>query len=234
MSKVVDAEAQVKECPRNAQMRLDLAVALEDAGDLQRAHSEARKAISLVPTYGRAQKFLKRLQETMANQGIEPSDDALEEEEESEAEKKDETSAAEHKQKGNAFFVKQQYDDAIREYTLALQKGKDAKLLSNRAAAYLKLGKNVHAATDARASAEEDPEWWKSWWYLGQALLAILAKKGPSTANGERAQEALRAFDKCLQAPTLPMEKKLDVQHLKDRSQEKIFEMTNNPDCRVM
>mmetsp|Transcript_20375 Transcript_20375/g.65624 ORF Transcript_20375/g.65624 Transcript_20375/m.65624 type:complete len:283 (+) Transcript_20375:404-1252(+) len=229
------ALAEVRALPKNAQLRLELAVALEAEGDAKRAYAEAKYATQLVPTYGKAHRFLKSLDvvddwEQLVTTRVD--DDVVEDEVEA-------VDVAATKTFGNELMAKQDYDGAIVAYTKAIEGAaaqEDPKLLSNRAAAYLKTKQNVRAAADARASIALDADFWKPHWYLGQALLATLkaSTKGACTANGERAQEALRAFDKCLQSPTLPNDKRGAVQELKDRSQTLIFEMTQNEDCLVM
>mmetsp|Transcript_29156 Transcript_29156/g.89177 ORF Transcript_29156/g.89177 Transcript_29156/m.89177 type:complete len:244 (-) Transcript_29156:990-1721(-) len=230
------ATRRVRECPRNAQMRHDLALAHERSGDLRSAVAEARTAKQLVSTYGRAFRTLQRLEPLVDA----TDDDAAYIVPLTEAEAPARWSGenwVDRKRAGNEFFLEGDYDAAIREYSAAIDTTSgDAKLLSNRAAAYLKLGKNVRAANDARASLEADCDWWKGHWYLGQALLALLrqSKHRVCTANGERAQEAFRALDNCLKCSTLPPDKRPTVQDLRDRAQAAILGNADAADCRLM
>ena len=237
------AVAQVRLCPGNAQMRLELALALESAGDLRRAYAEAQRAKLITPTYGRAWRLMQRLEKTMTEAGIDFDVEGLAEESEStEAQPRRFSSsdaeiyAAEHKQRGNEAFLKNNDDEAILEYGLSLEALKDAKTFCNRSAVFLKRGQNVAAAKDARQSIEIDPNFWKGHWYLGQALLGILkaSPKGKCTANAERAQEAYRAFDQCLKCETLPANKYDTVKDLKDKTQNTIYDMADQENCRIM
>ncbi|KAL3667053.1 hypothetical protein V7S43_007996 [Phytophthora oleae] len=63
----------------------------------------------------------------------------------------------EFKQEANALFVDEAYDEAVRSYTVALEKQpQDADALSKRAAAYLKLHRLKEAAADASLATELD------------------------------------------------------------------------------
>lgn len=55
---------------------------------------------------------------------------------------------------------------------------------------------------------EVDPDWWKGYWYRGQALLKMLRNKPPSTAMSERCEQAKIAFEGCLKCSTLPESKR--------------------------
>ena len=113
----------------------------------------------------------------------------------------------------------------------------DAKLYSNRAAANLALKKHVCAATDGNLAVEADPAWWKGHWYFGQATLELVkasaAQRGACTSNGERAQEAYRAFVKCAECDSVPANKRAEVEHMRDATQQKIYEMTNQEGCTI-
>jgi tetratricopeptide (TPR) repeat protein len=212
------AREEVALCPRNAQCRLDLALALEEAGLLRFAYAEARAATTLTPKYGRAWKARSRLETLLPSQEIDDDDGpylqtpldnneavaASVNEEEIRAQSPEEALSLSQslKSAGNEHFVAKRHAEAVKAWTAAIELLKlwslpvDAKLFSNRAAANLKLNKNVLAVADARLSAEADPGWWKAHWYLGQALSAQLvvsaSQRGACTSNGERAQEAYR------------------------------------------
>ncbi len=121
------------------------------------------------------------------------------------------------KAEGNEFFRTQQYKEAVASYMTAirmLQKGDlvDAKLLSNMAAAQLALDKFVAAAMYGQRCTEADPDWWKGYWYRGQALMKMLRNKPPSTAMSERCEQAKNSFEGCLKCSTLPASKKAAVE----------------------
>ncbi|KAI9988062.1 hypothetical protein PInf_024322 [Phytophthora infestans] len=64
----------------------------------------------------------------------------------------------EFKHEGNAVFVDEAYEEAVRSYTRALeQQPQDADALSKRAAAYLKLHKLQEAVADASRAFQLDP-----------------------------------------------------------------------------
>lgn len=241
-----DCLAEVRRCPRNAQCRLDLAHALEADGSHRRALAEAREATRLVQTYGRAWKTVKRLEDRLGH----PQDDdgpylTLEIEEDDEklsvrADTDDQARmlAAERKARGNVYFGQAKYQEAADEYGVAMEvlrsrQLSDAKICSNRAACYLALDRPVMAASDALLAINADPQFWKGWWYRGQALLAVLksSKHGPCSANAERAQEACKALDSCLASATLPAAKQPEVKAFRDHAQSKILEMVDQDGC---
>ena len=60
-----------------------------------------------------------------------------------------------------------------------IQCGKpDVKIISNRAASMLAMDKFVAAAFDGQRCMEVDPDWWKGYWYRGQALMKVCVKEG--------------------------------------------------------
>lgn len=66
--------------------------------------------------------------------------------------------ADEEREKGNEFFKQQQYPEAIKHYTEALRRNpKDARVYSNRAACYTKLGALPEGLKDANKCIELDP-----------------------------------------------------------------------------
>jgi tetratricopeptide (TPR) repeat protein len=73
------------------------------------------------------------------------------------------------KTEGNAHVAAKKYTDAVASYTQAIKaldaqgEAPDAKLHTNRAAAYLSCEppKYVGAAMDGQLAMETDPEWWK-------------------------------------------------------------------------
>lgn len=244
--------------PTNAQCRLDLSGAYEAAGRYREAYAEARAATALIKTYGRAWKARARLELLLGAAGIAFDDDdapflatavgaAAADDDDPKAptaaDAADATAkAAAEKAAGNAHFVAKRHAEAVVRWGFAadLQKAwdlpVDAKLYSNRAAANLALNKPVLAATDGRLATEADPTWWKGHWYFGQATLALVkasaAKRGACTSNGERAQEAHRAFVKA--ADCCPPAKRAEVCAMRDSTQQKIYEMTNQENCAIM
>jgi tetratricopeptide (TPR) repeat protein len=70
--------------------------------------------------------------------------------------------AAEAKAKGNAFFLKKQYPEAIEWYTKAIKADpNDSTFYSNRCAAYMGLDKFNDALKDAEMCIKLQPTWVK-------------------------------------------------------------------------
>ena len=77
------------------------------------------------------------------------------------------------KAKGNASFIKGDWEDAAEAYTRALADdafGPRWILYSNRSAARLKMGRGAEAVIDAKAATDANVEYWKGWSRLGAAL----------------------------------------------------------------
>ncbi|EGB12916.1 hypothetical protein AURANDRAFT_60925 [Aureococcus anophagefferens] len=230
-------KAEVASCPQNAQCRLDLSRAYEDCGRFREAYAEARAATTFIKTYGRAWKARKRLELLLEAAKIPFDDDdapfhatppdaapaaddgpaAPIASDAADAAAK----AAAEKAAGNAHFVAKRHAEAVVHWTFAIDLLKkwdapvDAKLYSNRAAANLALKKHVCAATDGNLAVDADPAWWKGHWYFGQATLELVkasaAQRGACTSNGERAQEAYRAFVKCAECDSVPANKRAEA-----------------------
>ncbi|KAJ6849537.1 hsp70-Hsp90 organizing protein 2-like [Iris pallida] len=72
--------------------------------------------------------------------------------------------ADEEREKGNDFFKKQQYPEAVKHYTEALKRNpKDPRVYSNRAACYTKLGALPEGLKDAEKCIELDPTFSKGY-----------------------------------------------------------------------
>ena len=256
---ILEARQEVQRCPRNAQCRLDLARAYENEEKWREAYAEASAAKILIPTYGRAWRLKQKLEKMMGEKNIRYDDDdnlyldtpldAKVEDEDAlppvtasspeEAREK----AAEEKKQGDAHFLGKRHEQACERWGRAIDLLKAhgitdvsvAKLYSNRAAAHLALKKHVLAARDGALAVECDDKWWKGHWYFGQATLELVkasaAQRGACTSNGERAQEAYRAFVRC--AGVCPASKKDEVELLAATTQQKIYEMTEQEGCVV-
>ncbi|CAG8597374.1 600_t:CDS:1 [Diversispora eburnea] len=76
-----------------------------------------------------------------------------------------------HKTKGNTYFSKKDYENAIREYTAALtQNPRNAVYYTNRALCYLKLKKYDNVIEDCKEAINQDGNSVKGHYMLGQAL----------------------------------------------------------------
>jgi stress-induced-phosphoprotein 1 len=94
--------------------------------------------------------------------------------------------AADAKAKGNAFFLKKQYPEAIEWYSKAIKADpKDSTFYSNRCAAYMGLDKFKEALGDADMCIKLQPGWVKGWYRKGAALMSL-----------SRYEEAAMAFRK--------------------------------------
>lgn len=94
--------------------------------------------------------------------------------------------AAEAKAKGNEFFTKKKYPEAIEWYSKAIKaEPKDSTFYSNRCAAYMALDKFEEALKDAESCIRLQPSWVKGWYRKGAALMSL-----------SRYEEAAMAFRK--------------------------------------
>jgi tetratricopeptide (TPR) repeat protein len=173
------------------------------------------------------------------------------------------------KAEGNAHVSAKKYTEAVACYTKAIKsldaagQPPDAKLHTNRAAAYLSCEptpKYVGAAMDGQLSMETDPEWWKvrasvyrcccprrrfsilctlilycthaayqGYWYRGQAIYGMIKGKPASTSTASRAEQAMQAFQGCMQCASLPDSKRAEVVQFKEAAQQRL--MQSNPAC---
>ena len=80
--------------------------------------------------------------------------------------------AQEYKDQGNQHFTKQEWQDAVNAYTLAIELNHPDKhaCYGNRSAANLKLGNTTAAVADANCAIDAKPTWWKAYSRLGAAL----------------------------------------------------------------
>lgn len=82
--------------------------------------------------------------------------------------------AMELKLKGNEAFKEKKYEEAVDLFSRCIQLDpSDAIYYSNRAAAYIELGKYKQAVTDGRSAVLQNPKWIKGYLRLGTALLRL-------------------------------------------------------------
>eukprot|EP01084_Bolivina_argentea_P273469 465847_1 len=82
------------------------------------------------------------------------------------------------KKKGNEYYQKQQWHEAISAYKDAICLDPNNHLYySNRSAAYEKNKQYEHALTDAEKCMELNPQWSKGYWRAGTALLKLGKRK---------------------------------------------------------
>ncbi|GIL86349.1 hypothetical protein Vretifemale_14661 [Volvox reticuliferus] len=82
--------------------------------------------------------------------------------------------AAEEKERGNAFFGRKKYDDAIKSFTRCIELDPSCEVYySNRSAALAALERWDEAAADARRVVAMKPSWAKGWARLGAACMGL-------------------------------------------------------------
>ena len=224
-----EARALCRSAPKNLPQRLALGDLL-----LERYPREAlevyREAVRLKPSYAKA---TKKVQEAEARCAAVGEDTSLKESPEDSKTDVSTTTAARRKARGNELFNQCRYEEAYECYCEAIEALKregqrDAKLHTNRAACLLTAERWVPAAFDGQKAIDADPDWWKGYWYKGQALLGQLKGKKPSPAMQEKAQSALRALERASQCSAFPEDKRERVELLQARARNIAFYLAQN------
>lgn len=78
-------------------------------------------------------------------------------------------------------------------------------ILTNRSAAYIALKRYVPGAHDAQLAAKANKDNWKAYSRYAMCLLGMAPRKF-------RTKQAIQALQTCLECPTLPAEKKKEVE----------------------
>ncbi|KAE8908570.1 hypothetical protein PF005_g21460 [Phytophthora fragariae] len=97
-----------------------------------------------------------------------------------------------HKNRGNELFKLKDYEAAVREYSLGIERSPSATLHSNRSAAYCALGQFQQAKADADAAIALDPDWAKTYSRKGKALYAMASYKKAADAYARGLELCLR------------------------------------------
>lgn len=112
--------------------------------------------------------------------------------------------AEQEKNKGNEYFQKADYPNALKHYTEAIKRNPtDAKLYSNRAACYTKLMEFRLALKDSEEGIKLDPNFLKCYLRKGHALLAMkdlsqaMAAFGRALEIDQNCQEAIDGYRQC-------------------------------------
>jgi stress-induced-phosphoprotein 1 len=112
--------------------------------------------------------------------------------------------AEEEKSKGNEYFQKADYPNALKHYTEAIKRNpSDAKLYSNRAACYTKLMEFRLALKDSEEGIKLDPTFLKCYLRKGHALVALkdlgqaMATFGKALEIDPNCQEAIEGYRQC-------------------------------------
>lgn len=87
-----------------------------------------------------------------------------------------------HKARGNEHFKRREFEAAIREYSLGIERRPTATLHSNRSAAYCALGQFQAASEDADRAIALDPNWAKTYSRKGKALYGMRSFKKAADA----------------------------------------------------
>lgn len=110
----------------------------------------------------------------------------------------------EEKKKGNDFFQKGQFSDAIKAYTEAIKRNpEDAKIYSNRAASYTKLLEFNLALKDCEECIRLDPKFVKGYLRKGSVLMGMKELSKAQMAYQQaldidaNCQEALDGYKRC-------------------------------------
>lgn len=112
--------------------------------------------------------------------------------------------AEQEKTKGNEYFQKADYPNALKHYTEAIKRNPtDAKLYSNRAACYTKLMEFRLALKDSEEGIKLDPAFLKCYLRKGHALMAMkdpgqaMAAFGKALEIDPNCQEAIDGYRQC-------------------------------------
>mmetsp|Transcript_11079 Transcript_11079/g.15258 ORF Transcript_11079/g.15258 Transcript_11079/m.15258 type:complete len:244 (+) Transcript_11079:1167-1898(+) len=222
---------ECREKPRHVPLRITLGDALLERGQTEKALAVYQEALRIKPSYGKAKR---KVNETTLLLGK----DHREEKSSVEINVPEDCDPYEAKERGNKHFNAGKFEEAWYEYCIAIdaieKQGKmpDAKLHTNRAACLLTAHRWVPAAFDGRKSIEIDPEWWKGYWYFGQALLGQLkGKKRYGPAIKEKAQSALKALERASECQGFPEDKRERVSQLQARARHIVFHLAQNSTC---
>lgn len=132
--------------------------------------------------------------------------------------------ADEEREKGNEYFKKQQYPEAIKHYTEALRRNpNDPRVYSNRAACYTKLGALPEGLKDANKCIELDPAFTKGYSRKGaiQEFMKEYDKALETYQEGlkkdENNQELLDGIRRCVQQINKTNRGDVSPEELKER-----------------
>ncbi|GAB2242933.1 hypothetical protein Droror1_Dr00019708 [Drosera rotundifolia] len=132
--------------------------------------------------------------------------------------------ADEECEKGNEFFKKQKYPEAIKHYTEAIKRNpKDHKAYSNKAASYTKLGAMLEGLKDAEKCIELDPTFAKGYTRKGavQFFMKEYDKALETYQEGLKHEpnnpELLDGVKRCVQQINKASRGDLSLEELKER-----------------
>ncbi|XP_031503336.1 hsp70-Hsp90 organizing protein 3 [Nymphaea colorata] len=132
--------------------------------------------------------------------------------------------ADEEREKGNEYFKQQKYPEAVKHYTEAIRRNpRDAKVYSNRAACYTKLGALPEGLKDAEKCIELDPAFPKGYSRKGaiQFLMKEYDKALETYQEGlkhdENNQELMDGVRRCIEQINKTNRGEVSPEELKER-----------------
>ena len=230
---------ECREKPKNLPLRLSLGDLLMERGDPRGALDVYRAAVRMKPSYSKANRKVAEAEAACAELAPEeePTDDGGGGAADADPAARASAEAARLKARGNACFNNGCYVDAWENYSDAIDclaaagvagRAEDAKLHTNRAACLLTADRWVPAAHDGARAISLDAEWWKGYWYRGQALLGQLKGKRPSKVMQQKAEVALKALERASQCTGFPEDKRERVEQLQARARNIVFYLAQN------
>ncbi|CAN6486396.1 unnamed protein product [Victoria cruziana] len=132
--------------------------------------------------------------------------------------------AGEEREKGNEYFKQQKYPEAVKHYTEAIRRNpRDAKVYSNRAACYTKLGALPEGLKDAEKCIELDPAFPKGYSRKGaiQFFMKEYDKALETYQEGlkhdENNQELMDGVRRCVEQINKTSRGEISPEELKER-----------------
>ncbi|KAM6157686.1 tetratricopeptide repeat protein 12 [Rhynchocyon petersi] len=128
------------------------------------------------------------------------------------------------KEKGNAAFLKGDYETAVLYYSEGLRKLKDMKVLyTNRAQAYMKLGDYQNALVDCDWALKCDEKCTKAYFHMGKAHLAL-----KNYGASRQCYQKILELDSKLQTQVKECLNQIDLQETAELQEKEASELLNS------